>query len=139
MATKRQSGPIRASRRAGHIESDGEEIRIEIDYESSRDIPAQWSNRVVLMHDDHKFYINFFQVIPPVLGGVDATHQQRLQRLREMGSRIPAMCVARLVVDVDGMEAIVKAFQANLSLYRSTRPGDFELDESKEGDDGSST
>lgn len=84
-----------------------------IDPRVTPDMPVEWTNFMLISHDDKRFYLHFFQAIPPVLGVGPITIEEAKQKIEEMGGSIPAACIARLVVDADKMEEMVSAFSDN--------------------------
>ncbi len=94
-----------------------EVVKIPIDYSHAEKITSQYANNVVIQHTDHEFVISFFEILPPVILGEIDDVRRGLEELE----KLYAKCVSKIVVPIDVMPEIVKAFQINLDKYQSKK------------------
>lgn len=81
------------------------------------DMVADWSNYMLVVHDERRFYLHFFQAIPPILGSDPFDPESARRALEEMGGLLPATCISRIVVEADKMGELVGALNRNWEIW----------------------
>jgi len=92
-----------------------------------KDLPIKWhipdnlitrySNNVVIQSNGAEFILSFFEVIPPILIGSPDDIQVNLEGV----DSIPATCVARVVVSIAQVQAIIDTLQNNLNAFQNAQ------------------
>jgi hypothetical protein len=89
---------------------------IPIEWIVPADLRTEYATNVLAQHGEHEFFLLFFQAQPPIILGEKEERQQRLNEL----TKIPARCIAKIIVSPDRVEEIIKLLQSQLETYQSS-------------------
>lgn len=100
---------------------DKKDVGIPIDWHFPEGLITRYANNVIVQHTDEEFIISFFEILPPVLLGSREEVKEKFEEIK----KIPANCVARIIVPANAMSVFVSAITDNWGNY---------LDKQSEGD-----
>lgn len=119
-AARKPSGPSngKASKKKGPVKpkpDEGTFVALPIEREFPPGQGAIFANHFVVQHDGPEVYLMFFQTTPPLI--ITDSPAERKAQLEKLGT-VKSQCVARMVMSVDRMPAVIKAMQETLEKHR---------------------
>jgi len=84
--------------------------KLTVEYPTYDATKPVYANQMVVQYMGSEFAIAFYAAFPPVLTGTD---EERLAQASQI-EKIPAICVARVVIPRERMPEIVEALAQNL-------------------------
>jgi len=91
-------------------------------------IPIRWAvppdevslpvTNVVVQHDDHEFFISFFEILPPLVFGKGEVAQRQLEGIKEVEARF----LTRVKVTAGRLQSFIDVLQQNLDSFRKEQP-----------------
>lgn len=80
-------------------------------------VATVFANQMIVQGGDDEIYLSFFEIIPPSLRLEDLADEQTARN--KLGGKIPAQCVARVVVNPERLGDFVETMQATLAKWRA--------------------
>ena len=75
------------------------------------------ATNMVVQHDNHEFFLSFFEIVPPLVIGKGEAAKRKLA---EMGG-VDARFLTRVKISANRFQNFIDALQQNLDSYRKER------------------
>jgi hypothetical protein len=94
-----------------------EPIQVPVVFDGAEDVPIQFANQFVVLHQDEEFILVVGQFSQPILLGSAEERQAQARQL----SYLPVKVVARLGLTRHRLVELIQALQENLATYDRAR------------------
>jgi hypothetical protein len=88
---------------------------IPVDWQLPPDLHTEYATNVLVQHGQHEIFLLFFQAQPPIIVGELVERQKQLEEI----SKIPAKCVAKVIISPDRLEELIDLLKRQLESYRT--------------------